>query len=135
MHAPAPYSAETNGILVQVTPAFLTSESSPEDDRFVWAYTVIIINRSGQTVQLMTRHWRITDCEGREQRVDGDGVVGEQPVLSPGQRFEYTSGCPLSAPSGVMRGRYRFLTQSGEWLEAEIPMFALDSPFDRRSPN
>ena len=83
----------------------------------------------------MTRHWRITDREGRVQEVNGSGVVGQNPVLAPGETFEYTSGCPLSEPSGVMQGTYRFEDEEGGMLEARIPLFALDSPYDNRAAN
>src|SRR5690348_14425958 len=93
------YSATTRSIKVTVEPHFLEDQSSPVDDHFVWAYRVRIENQSGETVQLRRRHWRITDGMGRVQEVRGPGVVGEQPVLAPGQSFEYTSGTPLSTPT------------------------------------
>lgn len=129
------YEAETDGVVVRVIPAFLEEESSPEENRFIWAYHVEIENRGKHTLQLMTRHWHITDREGRVQEVNGSGVVGQNPVLRPGARFEYTSGCPLNAPSGMMRGTYRLEDESGEMLEARIPLFALDSPYDKSQPN
>ncbi len=130
-----PYEAETEGIIVRVRPMFIDEESSPEDDKFLWAYHIEIENRGKRTVQLMTRHWRITDGDGRLQEVKGEGVVGQQPVLRPGASFEYTSGCPLTTPSGVMQGAYQFEDESGSFLEATIPLFALDSPYDERRPN
>lgn len=130
-----PYEAETNGIVIRVRPAFIEDQSSPEDDHFLWAYHIEIENRGVRTVQLKTRHWRITDGDGRVQHVDGPGVVGQQPVLRPGGKFEYTSGCPLTTPSGMMQGAYRFEDESGESVEATIPLFALDSPYDDRRPN
>jgi ApaG protein len=130
-----PYEAETNNVCIRVRPAFVEEESSPEDDRFLWAYHVEIENRSRRTLQLMTRHWRITDSDGRIQHVDGAGVIGKQPVLRPGARFEYSSGCPLSTPSGMMQGAYRFEDETGASVEATIPLFALDSPYDDRRPN
>jgi ApaG protein len=129
------YEAETDGIVVRVKPAFLEDESSPEEHRFIWAYHVQIENRGSRTFQLMTRHWRITDREGRVQEVNGSGVVGQNPVLAPGETFEYTSGCPLSEPSGVMQGTYRLEDEEGGMLEAKIPLFALDSPYDNRAAN
>ncbi len=129
------YEAETQGVVVRVRPAFLDEESSPEENRYIWAYHVEIENRSKRTLQLMTRHWRITDREGRVQEVNGSGVVGQNPVLKPGGRFEYTSGCPLNAPSGMMQGAYNLEDETGAMLEARIPLFALDSPYDRRAPN
>lgn len=129
------YEAETEGVVVRVVPAFLEEESSPEDNRFIWAYHVEIENRGRRTLQLMTRHWYITDRDGCVQEVNGSGVVGQNPVLRPGARFEYTSGCPLNAPSGMMRGAYRLEDENGDMLEARIPLFALDSPYDKRAPN
>jgi ApaG protein len=129
------YEAETDGIVVRVKPSFLEDESSPEEHRFIWAYHVEIENRGSRTFQLMTRHWRITDREGRVQEVNGSGVVGKNPVLAPGETFEYTSGCPLSEPSGVMQGTYRLEDEEGGTLEARIPLFTLDSPYDNRAAN
>ncbi|MGH6994234.1 MAG: Co2+/Mg2+ efflux protein ApaG [Stellaceae bacterium] len=122
------YSATTRAIKVTVEPHFLEDQSSPVDDHFVWAYRVRIENQSGETVQLRRRHWRITDGMGRVQEVRGPGVVGEQPVLAPGQTFEYTSGTPLSTPSGIMVGTYQMETDSGEHFDVDIPAFSLDSP-------
>ena len=99
------YERITRGIRISVEPNFLESQSDPEDGRFVWAYTVRIDNDSGETVQLTRRHWRITDSTGLTEEVKGDGVVGEQPIIRPGEAFEYTSGAPLSTPSGLMVGR------------------------------
>jgi ApaG protein len=130
-----PYEAETNGVCIRVRPVFVDEQSSPEDDRFLWAYHIEIENRGAQTLQLMTRHWRITDGDGRIQHVDGAGVIGKQPVLRPGARFEYSSGCPLTTPCGMMQGAYRFEDETGASVEATIPLFALDSPYDERRPN
>jgi len=124
------YSATTRGITVTVKPTFLEDQSQPSERYFVWAYHVRIENKSSYTVQLRTRHWRITDGAGRLQEVKGDGVVGEQPTLSPGQAFEYTSGCPLGTPSGIMVGSYQMLTASGEAFDVAIPAFSLDSPHE-----
>ena len=129
------YEAETDGIVVRVKPSFLEEESSPEQHRFIWAYHVEIENKGTRTFQLMTRHWRITDREGRVQEVNGSGVVGQNPVLAPGETFEYTSGCPLTEPSGMMQGTYRLEDEEGGMLEARIPLFALDSPYDNRPAN
>ncbi|HYL34201.1 MAG TPA: Co2+/Mg2+ efflux protein ApaG [Stellaceae bacterium] len=122
------YSATTRSIKVTVEPHFLEDQSSPVDGHFVWAYRVRIENQGGETVQLRRRHWRITDSVGRVQDVRGPGVVGEQPVLAPGQSFEYTSGTPLSTPSGIMVGTYQMETGSGEHFDVDIPAFSLDSP-------
>jgi ApaG protein len=129
------FEALTDGVMVRVRPRFLDDESSPENHRYIWAYTVVIENRGGRTLQLMTRYWRITDCEGRTQEVEGVGVVGQTPVLRPGERFEYTSGAPLAAPSGVMQGIYQLEDDLGGVVEARIPLFALDSPYDTRNPS
>ena len=132
---PLAYEAETQGVIVRVRPAFIEQESSPEDDKFLWAYHVEIENRGGRTLQLMTRHWRITDGDGRLQEVKGDGVVGQQPVLRPGASFEYTSGCPLGTPSGLMQGTYTLHDRAGTSLIVQIPLFPLDSPYETRRPN
>ena len=129
MTVPA-YEAETRGIRVEVRPLFLEDQSSPAESRFVWAYRVRVENKGREAVQLLRRTWRITDAHGRVQLVHGAGVIGEQPVLEPGESFEYTSGTPLDTPSGFMAGQYHFVvTASGEAFDAEIPLFSLDSPY------
>jgi ApaG protein len=131
-----PFEQETDSILVSVEPCFLPRESAPEDDRYLWAYTIAIHNRSSETVQLVSRHWRITDARGAVQEVNGPGVVGQQPVLHPGDGFRYTSACPLSTPSGMMMGAYQMIRpRTGEGFEVAIPAFALDSPFETRRAN
>jgi ApaG protein len=122
------YSATTRSIAVTVKPVYLEDQSSPRDNHYVWAYHVRIENRGGDTVQLRSRHWHITDALGRVQEVRGAGVVGEQPVLKPGQAFEYTSGTPLPTPSGIMAGTYQMETEGGEHFDIAIPAFSLDSP-------
>jgi len=129
------YQAVTRDIEVRVTPRFLKERSSPEKDQYFWAYTIEIVNRGSETVQLKTRHWRITDAMGRTQEVRGAGVVGEQPVLKPGQSFEYTSGVPLTTGSGFMTGTYGMMSARGERFDIEIPPFCLDSPNMRRTVN
>ena len=126
------YETTTHDIKVSVEPVFLDDQSSPEDSHFVWAYSVKIENSSAKQVQLINRHWKITDSQGRSQEVRGAGVVGEQPVLQPGESFEYTSGTPLATPSGFMHGAYEMETVSGEHFEIEIPAFSLDSPHEPR---
>jgi ApaG protein len=126
------YERSTRGIRVAVKPAFLEDQSDPEEQRYIWSYTVVIENKSPETVQLMSRYWHITDAEGHVKEVRGPGVVGAQPVLAPGERFEYTSGCPLPTASGAMAGRYQMRVSSGEDFEAEIPGFVLESPHERR---
>lgn len=130
------FEAQTDGIVVRATPTFLPEESAPDEDRFVWAYTIEIENTTGATVQLLTRHWRLTDSDGRTQEVRGEGVVGEQPVIPPGGRFQYTSAAPLSAPSGVMSGSYGMVRVSdGARFAIATPVFPLDSPHARRLAN
>ena len=128
------YSATTNAITVTVKPVFLEDQSSPRDGHYVWAYHVRIKNEGVMVVQLLNRHWKITDSIGRKQEVRGAGVVGEQPVLAPGEAFEYTSGTPLSTPSGFMVGTYEMEVQSGDrngqHFDVEIPLFSLDSPHE-----
>lgn len=122
------YARTTRSITVTVEPFYLDDQSVPEENHFVWAYHVRIQNHGEQTVQLLTRFWRITDSLGNVQEVRGDGVVGEQPILNPGDSFEYTSGTPLPTPSGIMVGAYQMLAQSGERFEIDVPAFSLDSP-------
>jgi ApaG protein len=129
------YEAITRNIVVKVTPRFLPERSSQEKSYYFWAYTIEITNRGKETVQLKTRHWRITDSFGRLQEVRGAGVVGEEPVLQPGASFEYTSGVPLQTPSGFMAGTYGMVTDAGDPFEIDIPTFSLDSPEERRSIN
>ena len=102
---------------------------------YFWSYTIVITNSGDETVQLRTRHWIITDASGRKQEVRGEGVVGEQPVLAPGERFEYTSGVPLPTASGFMTGRYQMVSESGERFEIDVPTFSLDSPDSKRVLN
>ena len=129
------YEAETSGILVTVTPHYLAGQSSHSEQRYVWAYHVVISNRSSVTVQLLSRYWHITDGSGRVQEVNGAGVVGEQPVLAPGESFSYTSGCPLSTPSGFMSGHYVMVSSEGETMRVTIPTFSLDMPEEQRTLN
>lgn len=122
------YTATTRKITVTVQPQYLDDRSSPDEDRYMWAYQVRIENGGEDTVQLRARYWHITDANGRVQEVRGAGVVGEQPVLKPGDSFEYTSGTPLPTPSGIMAGRYQMESERGERFEIEVPAFSLDSP-------
>lgn len=119
------------GVYVQVRAQFLDDQSIPQQHRFVWAYHIRIHNGGRLTVQLLRRSWEITDSTGRTLRVEGEGVIGEQPVLDPGETFEYTSGTPLETPSGFMVGRYHFVeTASGDAFDVPIPAFSLDSPHE-----
>lgn len=122
------YSATTHSIAVTVKPVFLEDQSSPRDNHYVWAYHVRIENKGNATVQLRSRYWHITDALGRVQEVRGAGVVGEQPVLKPGEAFEYTSGTPLPTPSGIMAGTYQMEGEGGDLFDIQIPAFSLDSP-------
>jgi ApaG protein len=123
------YTKTTRGIRVSVRSYFLEDQSQPEDNHYVWAYRVKIENNGREPVQLMKRTWRITDARGRMQHVHGHGVVGEQPLLEPGESFEYTSGTPLDTPSGFMTGEYHMVASvSGEAFDVSIPVFSLDSP-------
>jgi ApaG protein len=129
------YSKTTQGITVTVFPQYLPDQSEPESNRYVWAYTIQIANHGTETVQLLNRWWRITDAMGRSQDVRGPGVVGEQPVLKPGESFRYTSGVPLTTPSGIMAGEYEMELQNGGRFQAAIPAFSLESPFETLKPN
>jgi ApaG protein len=129
------YRAVTRQIEVTVQPDYMPERSSVEKGEFFWAYTIVITNTGAETVQLRTRHWIITDATGHRQEVKGRGVVGEEPVLGPGERFEYTSGVPLPTASGFMTGRYQMVTETGERFEVDIPTFSLDSPHYKRVLN
>jgi len=129
------YRATTRHIEVTVTPRFVSERSSSANGYYFWSYTIAIVNRGRETVQLKTRHWRITDALGRLQEVKGPGVVGEEPVLKPGESFEYTSGVPLPTPSGFMTGSYGMVTAAGEHFDIEIPAFSLDSSYAERTIN
>lgn len=129
------YRAVTRNIEVTVTPRFLAERSSPDNGYFFWAYSIAITNTGSETVQLRTRHWRITDALGRLQEVKGAGVVGEEPVLKPGQSFEYTSGVPLPTPSGFMTGTYGMQTETGGGFDVEIPTFSLDCSYGEQTIN
>ena len=122
------YETITRDIRVAVEPHFLADQSDPAQNRYVWAYRVTISNGGAGTVQLRSRYWRITDAAGRVQEVRGPGVVGKQPVLAPGESFEYISGTPLPTPSGFMGGTYQMQSGEGEQFDVEIPTFSLDSP-------
>lgn len=129
------YEKTTRAITITVRPFYLDEQSEPDEEHYVWAYRVSIENSGEETVQLLNRHWRITDKLGRLEEVKGPGVVGEQPVLNPGDSFEYTSGTPLRTPSGIMAGTYEMESDSGERFNVEIPAFSLDSPYDSASIN
>ena len=122
------YEAVTRGVTVRVRPTFLPQESDRHENRYVWGYLVEIENRGPETIQLITRHWIITDALNRTEEIRGEGVVGEQPTLKPGEAWRYNSFCPLTTPSGAMRGSYQMLTDAGEMFDVEIPEFSLHLP-------
>lgn len=122
------YSQTTRSIRVHVEPFYVAEQSKPEEERWVFGYHIVVENAGAETVQLKSRYWRITDGLGRRIEVRGDGVVGEQPVLAPGESYEYTSGTPLNTPSGIMTGTYQMETAQGLWFDVSIPAFSLDAP-------
>lgn len=121
-------SAITNGIRITVTSQYLTEQSVPSDHRYVWAYTVRIANESDRSVQLVSRHWIITDANDEVEEVEGPGVVGEQPSIAPGKTFQYTSGCMLKTPRGAMHGTYRMVVEGNDDFDAQIAPFTLTLP-------
>lgn len=129
------YCATTHGIEVTVEPYYLEAHSEPEKSHYVWSYRVTIANNSDKTVQLETRYWHITDATGAVEEVRGPGVVGEQPILNPGDSFQYSSGCPLTTPSGIMQGNYQMRDETGYKFDVDIPAFSLDCPNDTRTIN
>lgn len=126
------YESVTDDIRVQVQPIYLKNRSDPAKDQYIWAYRVRISNESDNIVQLLSRHWEIVNLHGAKHIVDGEGVVGLQPVLKPLESFEYTSGTPLNTPSGIMSGFYRMTTGGEDSLQVEIPAFALESPHNKQ---
>ena len=128
-------AASTRHIEITVLPEFVPERSDAAEGQFFWAYTVEIANLGDVTVQVTARHWKITDANGKLEEVKGAGVVGEQPVLKPGEIFRYTSGCPLTTSSGIMSGTYRVIDESGAAFDAAVPTFSLDSPFTQRVLN
>ncbi|HVN84846.1 MAG TPA: Co2+/Mg2+ efflux protein ApaG [Candidatus Binatia bacterium] len=120
--------ATTRGIRIRVRSQYVPERSDPVRSQFFFAYTVQIANQGAETAQLVSRHWIITDAHGHVEEVKGPGVVGEQPVLAPGESFEYTSACPLATPFGTMHGTYQMVTPNGERFDAEIAQFVLTEP-------
>jgi ApaG protein len=129
------YEETTREIVVRVSPAYLPEQSDPNQAQFTWSYTVEIENQGEEPVQLVSRHWIITDGRGRVEEVKGPGVVGVQPTLGPKEAFRYTSGCPLTTPSGDMYGVYQMITRAGECFEARIPAFSIHLPDATRRPH
>src|SRR5258708_475140 len=128
------YTTTTQGIKITAHPQYLPEQSEP-GNKYVWAYTIVLENHGERTVKLLNRYWRITDGMGRLKEVRGPGVVGEQPVLKPGDAFQYTSGVPLSTPSGIMVGEYEMVFENGDTFQAAVPAFSLESPFAVSKPN
>lgn len=132
---PGTYTETTRSIRISVEPFYLTEQSEPDKERWVFGYRVTIKNEGDMAVKLLSRYWRITDGMGRVLEVRGAGVVGEQPRLQPGESFQYTSGTPLTTPSGIMVGTYQMITDDGERFDVKIPAFSLDAPGVRRAVN
>ena len=129
------YTKTTKKISITVSPYFLEDQSEPDDQHYVWAYQVTINNLSKERVQLKNRYWKIIDANGTKQEVKGEGVVGEQPILNPGEKFEYTSGTPLTTSSGFMEGSYEMQRDDGNTFDVQIPQFSLDTPFANNKLN
>ena len=127
------YSKTTKGITVTVTPYFLDDQSSPQENHYVWAYQVNIRNSSKSIMRLNHRNWIIIDANGTIMNVQGAGVVGEFPILNPGECFEYTSGTPLKTNNGIMQGFYLMSQDNGEQMKIDIPTFSLDSPYNKKN--
>ena len=123
------YTKTTKSINITVNPYYLEDQSEPDERHYVWTYQVTINNLGEESVQLKNRYWKIIDSNGTRLEVRGEGVVGEQPILNPGEKFEYTSGTPLTTPYGFMEGHYEMETKSGSKFDASIPLFSLDSPY------
>ena len=128
MKALFPHAATTRGVTIRVSVSFLPEQSEPAKGRWFWAYHIRIENEGAQAVQLLTRHWTIVDGRGGKHEVQGEGVVGEQPVVEPGGSFDYVSGCPLHTPTGAMEGSYRMVSEDGSSFDVAIPRFSLIAP-------
>lgn len=128
MKALFPHERETRGVTVRVSVSYLPEQSQPAHGRWFWAYHIRIENGGDSAVQLLTRHWLITDGRGAHQTVDGEGVVGDQPVIDPGESYDYVSGCPLQTPNGSMEGHYGMVDEDGDAFDAAIPRFPLMAP-------
>ena len=126
------YSKKTNDVTVSVTPYFLDDQSSPQENHFVWAYKVNITNSGSTSIKVNHRNWLIIDANGKVINVQGEGVVGEFPIIEPGQTYEYTSGTPLKTNSGIMQGFYLVSKDNGNKIKIDIPPFSLDSPYNKR---
>ena len=128
MSALFPHAAETRGVIVRVSVNYLPEQSEPARGRWFWAYHIRVENEGPMAVQLLTRHWIITDGRGARHSVEGEGVVGEQPLIAPGASFDYVSGCPLATPTGSMQGSYHMVGEDGSGFDVDIPKFALLAP-------
>ena len=133
MAAMFPYAEETRGVTVRVSVSYLPEQSEPGKARWFWAYHIRIENAGTQSVQLLNRHWIISDGRGAKHRVAGEGVVGEQPLIAPGASYDYVSGCPLTTPTGWMQGMYELVGEDGDMFEVAVPKFALTAPVAARS--
>ena len=131
----AQYEQRTDDVIVRVEPEFLAEQSNPSDSRFIWAYTVEIDNQSERDLTVTDRFWQIADSSGQVQEVRAAGVVGETPMVKSGETFRYTSGAPLTAPSGMMRGSYTMRAECGKCFDIIVPTFLLDSPHEGHSFN
>ena len=129
------YTKTTKKISITVNPYYLEDQSEPDDQHYVWAYQVTINNLGEERVQLKNRYWKIIDSNGEKQEVRGEGVVGEQPILNPGEKYEYTSGTPLKTNSGIMSGSYQMQDLHGKIFDVNIPPFSLDIPDQKRNLN
>jgi ApaG protein len=123
-----PYSLETHGIKISVKTNFLDEQSDEDNNLWVWSYHILIENNRSEKVQLIERHWKITDESGHIQEVKGSGVIGQQPIINPGNFFQYSSGTPLTKPSGFMNGTFDMIYKDNKSLKVIIPTFSLDSP-------
>ncbi len=128
MDAFFPYARETRGFIVRVAVNYMAEQSDPAASRWFWAYHIRIENAGPMTGQLLARHWEITDARGAKGIVDGEGVVGDQPVIKPGQSYDYVSGCPLTTATGTMVGHYKMIGEDGSYFDVEIPLFELTAP-------
>lgn len=128
MNALFPHATQTEDVIVRVSVSFLPEQSELTKERWFWAYHIRVENCGDAPVQLLTRHWFITDGHGNRQEVAGEGVVGEQPMIAPGASFDYVSGCPLATPTGEMIGSYTMARADGSQFEASIPRFPLVGP-------
>lgn len=129
------YKQISNSIEISVTPEYLDGQSIPEEYYYVWAYHITIQNLGLRPVTLKSRYWEIVDSNGKKQVVEGEGVIGKQPTIKPGERFSYSSGTPLNSTSGIMKGNYKMLSDDGQEFLAKIPSFSLDLPLRNKKLN